>query len=283
VIPAAFEYVRADSIGQAADLLGTDEDAKLLAGGHSLVPLMKLRLAAPTLLVDIGRISQLRYIRDEGDSLAIGALTRHRELETSDIIRSRAGLLRAVAGQIGDPQVRHRGTIGGSVAHGDPASDLPAALMALAASYVLTGPEGTRIVTADDFHLGYLHTALDPAEILTEVRVPAGLRRFAFRKFRGRSIDWAVAGVAVAEGAAGVRVALINMGATPLRAHQVEAALAAGQPAAQAAQHAAAETTPLSDLNAGADFRRHLARVLVGQALDELTTPARRQGELSSG
>jgi carbon-monoxide dehydrogenase medium subunit len=283
VIPAAFEYVRADSVRHATDLLAADEDAKLLAGGHSLVPLMKLRLAVPSVLVDIGRLAELRYVRDEGDFLAVGALTRHRTLETDEIIRSRAGLLAAAAGQIGDPQVRHRGTIGGSVAHGDPASDLPAALLALSASYVLSGPDGTRIVPAEDFHQGYLQTALEPAEVLTEVRVPAGVRRFAFRKFRGRSIDWAVVGVAAAQAAEGVRIALINMGGTPLRARRVEAALAAGEPPEDAAQYAAAGTDPLSDLNAGADFRCHLARVLVGQALGELGTSAGRQNDQPSG
>jgi carbon-monoxide dehydrogenase medium subunit len=284
VIPAEFGYVRAASAADASAALAADRDAKLLAGGHSLLPLMKLRLATPSLLVDIGRLDELRYVRREGDELAIGALTRHRALETDPLVRRQAGLLAAAAAEVGDPQVRHRGTIGGSVAHGDPASDLPAVLLALDASYLLTGPAGQRTVPASEFHLGFLETALAPDEILTEIRVPAGTERYVFRKFRGRAIDWAVVGVAaVATGAAtraaattgaGVRVALVNMAATPVRAHAVEAALAAGEPAGQAARLAAEGTEPPSDLNASAGFRRHLARVLTARALADLGVPA---------
>ncbi len=270
MIPAAFDYVRAESVGHATELLAADEDATLLAGGQSLIPLMKLRLAVPARLVDIGGLSQLRYLRDDGDELAIGALTRHCALESDPLVRARAGLLAAAAAEVGDPQVRHRGTIGGSVAHGDPASDLPAALLALDARYVLAGPDGTRTVAAADFHRGLLHTAIGPAEVLTEIRVPAGAWRFAFRKFRSRSIDWAVVGVAAVAGPGGSRVALANMAATPVRAHAVEAALAAGARAAEAAQYAADGTSPPADAAASAPFRRHLARVLVGRALDEL-------------
>jgi aerobic carbon-monoxide dehydrogenase medium subunit len=266
MIPAAFDYVRAGSVAEAIEALGDGEDAKLLAGGHSLVPLMKLRFATPARLVDIGRIGGLRYIRDEGGYLAIGALTRHRTLETDPVVAQRAGLLALAAARVGDPQVRHRGTIGGSVAHGDPASDLPAALLALGARYVLSGPGGTRTVPADDFHQGFLQTALAPDEVLTEVQVPAGVDRFAFGKFAARAIDWAVAGVAVA----GSRVVLVNMAATPVRALGVEAALAAGVPAAEAARHAADGTDPPDDLTASAGFRRHLARVLTARALAEL-------------
>jgi carbon-monoxide dehydrogenase medium subunit len=280
VIPAEFGYVRAASAADASAALAADPDAKLLAGGHSLLPLMKLRLATPSLLVDIGRLDELRYVRREGDELAIGALTRHRALETDPLVRRQAGLLAAAAAEVGDPQVRHRGTIGGSVAHGDPASDLPAVLLALDASYLLTGPAGQRTVPASEFHLGFLETALAPDEILTEIRVPAGTERYVFRKFRGRAIDWAVVGVAaVATGAAtttgaGVRVALVNMAATPVRAHAVEAALAAGEPAGQAARLAAEGTEPPSDLNASAGFRRHLARVLTARALADLGVAA---------
>jgi carbon-monoxide dehydrogenase medium subunit len=241
---------------------------------------MKLRLATPSLLVDIGRLDELRYVRRDGDELAIGALTRHRALETDPLVRHQAGLLAAAAAEIGDPQVRHRGTIGGSVAHGDPASDLPAVLLALDASYLLTGPAGQRTVSASEFHLGFLETALAPDEILTEIRVPAGAERYVFKKFRGRAIDWAVVGVAAVTTAAatttgaGIRVALVNMAATPVRARAVEAALAAGEPAGQAARLAAEGTEPPSDLNASAGFRRHLARVLTARALADMGVPA---------
>jgi len=231
---------------------------------------MKLRLAAPSQLVDIGKIAGLSYVRDAGDHIAIGALTRHRIIEADPVIRAGAGLLAAAAAEVGDPQVRHRGTIGGSIAHGDPASDLPAALLALDASYVVTGPAGDRTISAASFHIGFLQTALHPAEVLTEIRVPTGAPRFAFRKFRARAADWAVVGVAAASGPAGVRIGLVNMGATPLRALQAEAAVAAGLPAADAARLAAEGTEPREDLGATASFRRHLARVLVGQALEEL-------------
>lgn len=274
MIPAEFGYVRAASAAGASAALAADPDAKLLAGGHSLLPLMKLRLATPSLLVDIGRLDELRYVREEGDALAIGALTRHRALETDPLVRGHAGLLAAAAAEVGDPQVRHRGTIGGSVAHGDPASDLPAALLALGASYLLTGPAGQRSVPASEFHLGFLETALAPDEILTEIRVPVGAGRFAFRKFRGRAIDWAVVGVAAVATGAGVRVALVNMAGTPVRARAVEAALAAGEPAGQAARLAAEGTEPPSDLTASAGFRRHLARVLTARALADLGVPA---------
>jgi aerobic carbon-monoxide dehydrogenase medium subunit len=289
VIPAEFEYVRAASAADASAALAADPDAKLLAGGHSLLPLMKLRLATPSLLVDIGRLDELRYVRRDGDELAIGALTRHRALETDPLVRRQAGLLAAAAAEVGDPQVRHRGTIGGSVAHGDPASDLPAVLLALDASYLLTGPAGQRTVPASEFHLGFLETALAPDEILTEIRVPAGAERYVFKKFRGRAIDWAVVGVAAVTAAAattaaattaaattgaGVRVALVNMAATPVRARAVEAALAAGEPAGQAARLAAEGTEPPSDLNASAGFRCHLARVLTARALADLGVAA---------
>jgi aerobic carbon-monoxide dehydrogenase medium subunit len=270
MIPAPFDYVRAGSVAEAVSLITADEDAKLLAGGHSLVPLMKLRLAAPSRLVDIGRIAELSYVCDAGDHIAIGALTRHCTLQADPVIRSGAGLLAAAAAEVGDPQVRHRGTIGGSVAHGDPASDLPAALLALDARYLVTGPAGSRTISAADFHLGFLQTALQPAEVLTEIRVPAGARQFAFRKFRARASDWALVGAAAASGPAGVRIGLVNMGPAPLRARRAEAAIAGGARPADAAQLAAEGTDPPGDLAATADFRRHLARVLVAQVLSEL-------------
>jgi carbon-monoxide dehydrogenase medium subunit len=270
VIPSAFDYVRADSAEAAlAALAEHGDDAKLLAGGHSLLPLMKLRLAAPSVLVDIGRLSDLSYVRDGGDHIAIGALTRHRDLETSDLLGAEAPILRHAAGQVGDPQVRHRGTIGGSIAHGDGASDLPAVLLALRATLVARGPGGERTIPVDDFFKGFLETALEPTELLTEIRVPkAGGAGWSFQKFNRRAQDWAIVGVAlVRNGSTGI--GLVNMGSRPLRATAAEAALAAGASNADAAAVADEGTEPSADLNASVDYRRHLARVLVGRALDE--------------
>lgn len=270
MIPSAFEYVRADSVDAAiAALAEHGDDAKLLAGGHSLLPLMKLRLAAPSVLVDIGRLSELSYVRDAGDHVAIGGLTRHHDLETSDLLGVEAPILRHAAGQVGDPQVRHRGTLGGSIAHGDPASDLPAVLLALRATLVATGPDGQREIAVDDFFEGFLETALEPTELLTEIRVPkvAGAG-WSFQKFNRRAQDWAIVGVAlVRNGSTGV--GLVNMGSVPLRARAVEDALASGASDAEAAALAADDADPSADLNASAAFRGHLARVLVGRALTQ--------------
>ncbi len=270
MIPAAFDYQRPSSVGEALSLLAEHGDeAKVLAGGHSLIPLMRLRLATPSLLVDIGRLSELSYVRDAGDHLAVGALTRHRAIETDPLVAEHAPVLARVAAQVGDPAVRHRGTIGGSIAHGDPASDLPAAVLALGGTMVLTGPSGSREVAARDFHHGFLETALRSDELLTEIKVPklAGAR-FGFQKFNRRAQDWAIVGVvAVVNGTAGV--ALVNMGPVPLRAAAVEAALHGGATAAEAAEHAADGLEPPADLNASSAFRSHLARVLVRRALEE--------------
>lgn len=270
MIPSAFDYVRADSVDAAiAALVEHGDDAKLLAGGHSLLPLMKLRLATPAVLVDIGRLAELSYVRDAGDHVAIGGLTRHHDLETNGLLGAEAPLLRHAAGQVGDPQVRHRGTIGGSLAHGDPASDLPAVLLALRATLVVTGPAGVREVPVDDFFQGFLETALEPTELLTEIRIPkAAGAGWSFQKFNRRAQDWAIVGVAlVRNGTTGV--GLVNMGSVPLRAGGVEAALAGGASDADAAALAAEGTEPSADLNASAEFRRHLARVLVGRALTQ--------------
>jgi carbon-monoxide dehydrogenase medium subunit len=269
VIPSAFDYVRAESVDAALGALAEHgDDAKLLAGGHSLLPLMKLRLATPSVLVDIGRLSDLSYVRDGGDHVAIGGLTRHRDLETSALLAEQAPILAHVAGQVGDPQVRHRGTIGGSIAHGDPASDLPAALLALGATIVARGPGGERTIPVDDFFTGFLETALEPTELLTEIRVPkvAGAG-WSFQKFNRRAQDWAIVGVAlVRNGTTGI--GLVNMGPRPVRAAAAEAALAGGASAAEAAAVADEGTEPSADLNASIEFRRHLARVLVQRALD---------------
>ncbi len=270
MIPAAFDYQRASTLDEAVGLLSANgEDAKLLAGGHSLLPLMRLRLATPALLIDIGRIRELSYVRDEGDRVAIGALTRHRDLEISEALRAHVPILAHVAAQVGDPQVRHRGTIGGSISHGDPASDLPAACLALGATFRAVGPKGERTIAAGDFFRGFLETALAADEVLTEISVPkmdgAG---WSFQKFNRRAQDWAIVGVAAVTGA-NPGVALVNMGMTPLRATAVEEALASGASGAEAASHAADGLDPPSDLNASADYRRHLARVLVRRALEE--------------
>ena len=270
MIPASFEYLAADSVAKAIDLLAEfGEDAKLLAGGHSLLPMMKLRLATPEVLIDIGRIEELRGITAEGSDLVIGAATRHGELAASALAAELAPLLAHAAAQVGDPQIRHRGTIGGSLAHGDPAADLPMALVALGGSVVLAGPDGTRTVGADDFFTGYFETALDPGELLTQVRVPAAPGRpWGYQKFTRRANDWAIVGVAAADG----RIALANMGPVPIRARAVEAALAGGASPAQAAQAAAEGTSPGQDIHADRGYREHLARVLTRRALEGQTS-----------
>ena len=268
MIPATFDYVRAEGVDDAIRLLGEHgDDAKLLAGGHSLLPLMKLRLATPGVLVDIGRCRDLAYVRADGDDVRIGALTRHADLETSDVLRELVPLLAHAAGEVGDPQVRHRGTIGGSIAHADPASDLPAVLLALGATVAVRGASGERSIPIDDFFLGFLESALAPDEVLTELVVPAAPGAgWSFQKFNRRAQDWAVVGVAAV---AGRGIGLVNMAATPVRAAGTEAALRSGAPAADAAGRADEGLDPPSDLNASADFRRHLARVLVRRALEE--------------
>ena len=268
MIPAPFEYEVAASLDDAIELLGQSEDAKLLAGGHSLLPLMKLRFARPATLVDIGRLSDLRYVREDGDRIAIGALSRHRDLQTDALLAKSCGILSYTAGLVGDPQVRHRGTIGGSVAHGDPASDLPTVLLCLDAEFVVRGPEGERTVEASDFFTGVFETALGPRDVLTEIRVPKLTGGFAYEKFNRRAQDWATVGVAAVASNGGAKVALTSMGATPLRASAVEQALSGGASPADAAQKADEGTSPASDTAASSDFRRHLARVLTARALE---------------
>jgi len=270
MIPAAFDYVEAENSEAAiAALTEHGDDAKLMAGGHSLIPLMKFRLTTPQVVVDIGRIDDLNYITDGGDHLAIGALTRHMSVETSDLMKAQAPILAHVAGQVGDPAVRHRGTLGGSLAHGDPASDLPAAILALNATLVAKGPNGEREIAATDFFSGFLETALAADEMLTEIRVPkVGDAGWSYQKFNRRAQDWAIVGVAAVSNGS-TNVALVNMGNTPMRATAVESALGGGASAADAAAAAADGLTPPEDLNADAAYRSHLARVLVGRALDE--------------
>jgi carbon-monoxide dehydrogenase medium subunit len=271
MIPAAFDYVRAGSAEEAISLLGQHgDDAKLLAGGHSLLPLMKLRLASPAVLIDIGRIDDLSYINDAGDHVAIGALTKYHDIEFSDLLKEQAPLVPAAVAEVGDPQVRHRGTIGGSAAHGDPASDVPAVLLATRSTLVAQGPDGTREISADDFFTGFLETALAADEVLIEIRVPkAPGAGYGFQKFTRRAQDWAIVGVAVQRNNGGAGIGLVNMASSPLRAAAVEAALGDGASAADAAAKAADGTEPPSDLNGSPEYRRHLARVLVRRALED--------------
>jgi carbon-monoxide dehydrogenase medium subunit len=267
VIPAAFRYHRAASAGQALDLAARHgEDARFLAGGHSLLPMMKLRLAVPEVVIDIGALAELNYITDAGDHIAVGALTRHHDLEHSGLLARELPLLASAASHVGDPQVRHRGTIGGSLAHSDPASDLPAVVLALDATLVARGHGGTREIAAGGFFRSLFETALEPGELLTEIRLPKpAARGWSFQKFTKRAIDWAIVGVAVQGGS----VALVNMGETPVRAGAVEQALAGGAGPREAAAQAAEGTRPPSDINASRAYREHLARVLVGRGLEE--------------
>jgi len=276
VIPAAFDYEVADSVEHALGLLGGDPDAKVLAGGHSLVPALKLRIARPSKLVDIGGLSDLAYVRDGGTHVAIGALTRHAAVHRDPLLQEHCPIVPSTAGKIGDPQVRHRGTIGGSLAHGDPASDLPAVMLALGAELVIVGAGGERTVAAADFFTGVFETAVGPGELLTEIRVPklGDSTGWAYLKYHRRAQDWATVGVAALVhrdngSAVGASVALTSMGGTPLRAKGVEDAVAGGASPADAAAHAAEGTEPSSDTAASAEFRMHLARVLTERALVE--------------
>lgn len=266
MFPGQFDYHRAGSVKDALALIKQfGDEAKLLSGGHSLLPMMKLRLAAPAVLIDIGALTELAGISTDGDDLVIGATTRHADLAASELARAEAPLLAHAAGQVGDPQIRHRGTIGGSLAHADPAADLPLALVALGGSVVLQSPSGSRTVPAEEFFVGYFETALQPGEMLTAVRVPRGPGvPWGYQKFIRRANDWAIVGAAAVDG----RIALANMGATPLRATAAEEALAAGASPAEAAERAAEGTSPGEDIHADREFRRHLARVLTRRALE---------------
>ncbi len=271
MIPAPFDYVRATSTADAISLLGDlGDDGKLLAGGHSLIPLMKFRLATPGVLIDIGRLSDLSYVRDDDGHVAIGAMTRHHDIATSPVALVGAPVLAHVAGQIGDPQVRHRGTIGGSIAHGDSASDLPAVVLALGGTLVAEGPAGRREIAASDFHKSFFEVALEPDEILVEIRVPrAPGDNWGFEKLTKRAQDWAIVGAVAATTATGIGVGLVNMGPVPLRAGAVEAAVASGASAADAAELAAEGTEPAADFNGSVEYRQQVAKVLVRRALEK--------------
>jgi aerobic carbon-monoxide dehydrogenase medium subunit len=279
MIPAKFEYVRPASLDDAIQALaGGGDDAKVIAGGQSLLPLLRLRLAYPELLVDIGGLDELRGVTDAGEALLIGARTTHYQLVHDPLIAEHCGLLAQAAGTVADPAVRHRGTFGGSLAHADPAGDLPAVVLALNATLIARGSDGEREIAASDFFVDYLTTSLEPGEILTGIRVPKLGPDWGYRyeKFHRTAQAWAIVGVAalarrsngqVAE----ARVGLTNMGSVPVRAAAVEAAAAgadASAAALTAAAAAAAEgTNPPADLHGAPDYRSHLARVLTGRAL----------------
>lgn len=276
MIPAQFDYVAPETLEEAIRALADGgPDAKLLAGGHSLLPLMKLRLAAPSLLIDLRKVPGLHGIQRENGSWRIGALTPHRELEYTREL----GLVSRTAGTIADPQVRNRGTIGGSLAHGDPASDLPAVMLVCEASVTLQGPDGQRMVPANELFRDYMETAVGEEEVLTEVRLPAmDGWGFAYQKFNRRSEDWAMVAVSALVKRSGdvcedVRIGLTNMASVPLRADAVEQALRghslSAESIARAAEQAAEGTDPPSDLNASSDYKRHLARVLCRRVLAE--------------
>jgi carbon-monoxide dehydrogenase medium subunit len=278
MIPADFDYVAPTSLADAVTALGeAGEDGKILAGGQSLIPVLRLRLAFPTMLVDLGRVDALRGVRDDGDALVIGAMTRHSDVLDDPLVREHAGLLVEATATVADPAVRHRGTFGGALAHADPAGDLAAVALALDAELVAEGPGGRRTIAAKDFFLDYLETSLSPDEILTAVRIPKleGAWGFHYEKFNRVAQAWAIVGVAAAVrmdgGSIGeARIGLTNMGSTPVRPASVEAALVGAADRAaitQAAQSAAEGTSPPSDLGAKADYREHLARVLTARAV----------------
>ncbi len=279
MIPAQFDYVAPDSVSGAVTALGeAGEDAKVLAGGQSLIPVLRLRLSYPSVLVDLRKVAELRGVREEGDTLVIGAMTRHADILTEPLVRRHAALVAEATATVADPAVRHRGTFGGALAHADPAGDLAAVALALDAQLVAEGPGGRRSIAAADFFQDYLQTALSPDELLVEVRLPklAGQWGVHYEKFNRVAQAWAIVGVAAAVrrdngSIAEAHVGLTNMGSTPVRATAVEQALAGAQAApeaiAEAAGHAAEGTSAPSDLSAKADYREQLARVLTRRAV----------------
>jgi len=278
MIPAQFEYVSPATLEEALTALAEGgDDAKIIAGGQSLLPVLRMRLNAPEVVIDLGRIESLRGVRDDGDAIVIGATTTHADVLTNPLVRENAFVITKAAEQLADPQVRHRGTFGGALAHADPAGDLGAPCLALDAEFVIAGRSGTRTVAADDFFVDLFTTALEEGEILTEVRIPKRPGWGAhYEKFVRVAHQWPIVAVAAAVKVDGgriseARVGLTNMGSTPLRARSVEAALV-GQPATDEAVRAAAAsaadgTNPPSDLNGDADYRRHLATVLTRRAV----------------
>ncbi|MEV0166994.1 carbon-monoxide dehydrogenase medium subunit [Nonomuraea fuscirosea] len=281
MIPAQFDYERPTSLEQACQALASDEDAKVLAGGQSLLPLLRLRLAYPSKLVDVGRIAELKGVHDRGDHVFIGAMATHDEVLRSPVVRDGCPLVALAAAQVADPAIRHRGTFGGSLAHADPAGDLPAVALALEAVFVAASAQGEREIPAAAFFVDYWESALRQGEILTGVKVPklgAGWG-FHYEKFHRTAQAWAIVGVAAAVrrsngSIAEARIGLTNMGATPVRARATEAALQGvelGDQVRQACEEAAADTSPPADLHAQPDYRRHLARVLTHRAVRTAT------------
>ncbi|HEX3786705.1 MAG TPA: xanthine dehydrogenase family protein subunit M [Pseudonocardiaceae bacterium] len=278
MIPGSFDYLAPTTVDEAVDALATaGEDAKVLAGGQSLLPVLRMRLAEPTTVIDLSRIAELRGVRDNGDALSIGAMTTHYDVQRDPLVREHATLIAVATDTVADPQIRHRGTFGGSIAHADPAGDLLAPALALDARMVLAGPNGRRTVPATTFFVDFFTTALAPDEILVEVLVPKFTGWTAhYEKFNRVAQAWSIVAVAAAvrvdgDRIAEARVGLTNVGATPVRAFGVEAALVGGAATAaairSAAERAAEGTSPTSDNNADADFRRHLARVLTSRAV----------------
>ena len=279
MIPAAFDYVRPASVAEAVSAIGAaGEDAKILAGGQSLIPVLRLRLAYPSTLIDVGRLSELKGVREDGDAIVIGAMTTHHDVMHDALVCEHAPLIAQATETVADPQVRHRGTFGGALAHADPAGDLGAVALALDCEFVATGPSGERRIPAADFFLDYLTTALAPDELLTAVRVPklgAGWSSH-YEKFNRVAQAWSIVAVAALvhrqnASITQARIGLTNMGSTPLRAAAVEQALAGADASAEAvgaaAEHAAEGTNPPSDLSGKADYREHLARVLTKRAV----------------
>lgn len=286
MIAAQFDYVRANTLDEALSLLSQNEDAKILAGGHSLIPAMKLRLAQPPVLIDIGRIKDLSYIREEGGQIRIGAMTTHYAIESSDLLKKLCPLLPECAGHIGDVQVRNKGTIGGSVAHSDPAGDWPAAIIALNAEMVVVNKSGERAIKADDFFVDLLTTALGPGDILREIRIakPGGRTGQAYTKMHHPASGFAVVGVAASltfngDSCQNASIGITGVSSKAYRASAVESALAGAkvddQTAASAASHAADGVDTNGDLFASADYRRHLAAVYTRRAIQAAAASAK--------
>jgi carbon-monoxide dehydrogenase medium subunit len=266
MIPAAFEYERATSVQQASELLGRfGEDAKVLAGGHSLIPLMRLRLSQPSALVDINGIKELNYIHVDGGKLRIGALTRHVQIQNSDAVKQNLPILAEVADEVGDNQVRNMGTIGGVIAHADAAGDYPTLALMLEAEIVTN----KRRHAAKDFFKGIFETPLEHDELVCEVVFPIANGPHKYIKFRRRLFDWAIVGAAAQKVDGGWRIGLTNVGPTPVRATAVEQALASGASPADAAEHASDGLNPSGDLRASPDYKKHLARVLTRRAIEQ--------------
>ncbi|SFS56575.1 FAD binding domain-containing protein [Saccharopolyspora flava] len=278
MIPAQFEYTAPSTVEEAvAALAAAGEDAKVLGGGQSLLPVLRMRMADPGTIVDVGRIPEMRGVREDGDRLVIGAMTTHYEVQRDPLIRQHAQLIALATRTVADPQVRHRGTFGGSLAHADPAGDLPAPALALDCEMVIAGPTGRRTVPASEFFVDYFTTALEPSELLVEVRMPKWTGWNAhYEKFNRVAQAWSIVGVAAAVRVSGgaiaeARIGLTNMGATPIRAMGVEQALVGKQATAEAvreaARHATEGTSAAGDSSADADYREHLAEVLTGRAV----------------